>query len=236
MDRMTLARTIDHTILKADATWRDVETLCAQAVAQQFAAVCINPCWVALAADRVRGSAVAVCTVVGFPLGATTPATKAAEAAEAVAHGAREVDMVANLGRLRGGDLEGVAADILAVRRVVPERLVLKVIIESALLSGEEKREAARIAVDCGADFVKTSTGMHAAGGATVADVRLIKEVVGSRARVKASGGIRDTQTALAMLEAGASRIGTSNGVAIVEGLAALNAPATQATPAAQAA
>ncbi|HET7768464.1 MAG TPA: deoxyribose-phosphate aldolase [Chloroflexota bacterium] len=221
MNARRLATKIDHTLLRPEITWREIEQLCVEAQAYQFAAVCVNPCWVALAERMLRESPIAVCTVVGFPLGATTPTVKAREASVAVEHGAREIDMVLNVGRLRGGELGAVGDEIRIVRRALGAGLTLKVILETALLTDEEKRTAARLAVDAGADYVKTSTGMNVAGGATVTDVRLLVEAVGGRAKVKAAGGIRNTAIALAMLEAGADRIGTSAGVAIVDGLSA---------------
>ena len=219
MDRRQLARTIDHTCLKPEATWRDIRGLCEEAAHYRFASVCVNPSWVPLAHRLLRDTPVAVCTVVGFPIGATTTAVKTVEAAEAVRAGAREIDMVLNIGRVRGGELGPVAHEIRDVRRAIGSDVLLKVILETALLADDQKRGAALIAVENGADFVKTSTGMCAAGGATVADVRLLSQAVAGRAQVKAAGGIRDTEAALAMLDAGAARIGTSAGVAILEGL-----------------
>lgn len=222
LDRTTLARLIDHTLLKATATPDDIRRLCQEAVEHRFAAVCINPSWVALAREA-GGEAVAVCTVIGFPLGAATPATKAAEAAEAVSRGADEVDMVINIGALKGGleDLvrDEIGAVVQAVRGAGQGRPALvKVIIETCYLTDEEKTRACRLAVAAGAGFVKTSTGFGT-GGATAADVALMRRAVGPDVGVKASGGIRNLADALAMIEAGATRIGTSAGVAIIREL-----------------
>jgi deoxyribose-phosphate aldolase len=211
-----LARTIDHTVLEADATADRIERLCDEARRHGFAAVCVNPCWVSLCVRLLQGSPVAVCTVVGFPLGANESATKADEARRAIAAGATEVDMVLNLGALKAGDHVAVQADIAAVR-AASAGATLKVILECALLTDAEKADACRLAVDAGADFVKTSTGF-ASGGATVADVMLMRAVVGPQCGVKAAGGIRDRAAALAMLAAGADRLGTSSGVAIMHG------------------
>ncbi len=214
-----LARIIDHTLLKPEATPAQIEQLCVEAVQYRFYAVCVNPCWVTAAAAALRGHAPRVCSVVGFPLGANRSDLKAAEADAAVHDGASEIDMVLNLGRLCGGDFRAVEDDIRAVRRALPSSIVLKVIVEAAALPEALKREAAQLAVVAGADFVKTSTGFHPAGGATVADVALLREVVGERAQVKASGGIRTLAVAREMLAAGAHRLGLSASVAIMEEL-----------------
>ncbi|HEX6964966.1 MAG TPA: deoxyribose-phosphate aldolase [Gemmatimonadaceae bacterium] len=211
-----LADFIDHTFLKPDATGRDIETLCREAAEHRFAAVCVNPVWVPMCVDRLAGSEVKVATVVGFPLGASEPEGKAAEAARAAAHGADEVDMVAAIGQMKSGDWGHVARDIEAVVCAVPGRLV-KVIIESALLSPMQIVQACRVARDAGAHYVKTSTGFSAAGGATVEAVALMRLAVGDALGVKASGGIRDGDTAFRMIAAGATRIGTSSGVAMAE-------------------
>jgi deoxyribose-phosphate aldolase len=215
-----LARAIDHTVLKAEATETEIRRLCHEAAEYEFAAVCVNPCWVPLAAKLLAGQPVAVAAVCGFPLGANTSAVKAAEAAQIVEDGGREVDMVINLGLLRSGEYGAVERDIAAVRRVLPRGVLLKAILETAALTAEQKSIAAQMALAGGADFLKTSTGFHAAGGATLDDVRLLHSLAAGRALVKASGGIRDTKTALAMLDAGASRLGTSAGVALMAGLA----------------
>ncbi len=221
-----VARTIDHTALKPDTTRAQIERLCAEAQEYGFAAVCVNPTWVTLAAQLLHGSPVKVCTVIGFPLGATLTTVKAYEAREAILAGAQELDMVINIGRLKDGEDEFVVDDIAAVvasARTTTSDLnrppaLVKVIIETALLSDEEKRRACLAAKQAGADFVKTSTGF-AGGGATVADVRLMREVVGPEMGVKAAGGIRTAADALAMLDAGANRIGASAGVQIIQDL-----------------
>jgi len=211
-----LAKYLDHTLLKADATPEQIAVLCTEAKQYGFASVCIHSCHVPLAAAQLEGSSVAVCTVVGFPLGAMQTASKAFEAKTAIAEGADEVDMVLNIGWLKAGESEWVKNDISRVKEACGDKL-LKVILETALLDQEEIVLACRLAMEAGADFVKTSTGFSA-GGATVEDVRLMKQTVGERMQVKASGGIRDTETARTMIEAGASRLGVSAGVAIVEG------------------
>jgi deoxyribose-phosphate aldolase len=211
-----LAGLIDHTLLRADATGVDVERLCREARDVRFAAVCVNPVWVALAARSLRGSAVRVCTVVSFPLGGGTTAAKVFEAREALARGASEVDMVINLGALKAGALDDVRSDVAAVVDACRRGgAIVKAIIETALLTDEEKATASRLAMEAGAAFVKTSTGF-AARGATAADVALIRQAAGPAIGIKAAGGIRDLAAVRAMLEAGATRIGTSAGVQIV--------------------
>jgi deoxyribose-phosphate aldolase len=204
---------VDHTLLKAEATRADIVRLCAEAREHRFAAVCVNPAWAELCARELAGTRVAVATVCGFPLGATTSRAKAAEAADVVARGASEVDMVAAIGHIKGGEWTYVEDDIRAVVEAARGALV-KVIIESAVLSPTEIVKASAIAKEADAQFVKTSTGFHAAGGATVDAVRLMRYAVGDDLGVKAAGGVRDCATALAMIAAGASRIGTSSGVA----------------------
>lgn len=211
---MKLNKTIDHTILQADATKDLVIKTIDEAKAYDTASICLEPCWVELAAERLKGSDVKVCTVIGFPLGATTSATKAFEAKEAVANGADEVDMVLNIGALKSGDEEMVLKDMKAVREAVPSAVV-KVIIETCLLTEQEKKTACRLAKQARLDFVKTSTGFST-GGATTADVKLMREAVGEEMGVKASGGIRTKETAEAMIEAGATRIGASKTAAIL--------------------
>ncbi len=216
-DARAVARLIDHTLLKPEATPDQVRALCADARRHGFAAVCVNPVRVALAARELAGSAVAVASVAGFPLGASLPEVKSSEAARAIADGAREVDMVMDIGALKAGELVAVEADVRAVAdacRVTGA--LLKVIIEAALLTDEEKVRACAVARLAGAHFVKTSTGFGP-GGASVADVALMRRTVGNGVGVKAAGGIRDWATARAMIAAGASRIGTSNGVKIVD-------------------
>jgi len=213
----TLAACIDHTLLKAEATAEEVGVLCGEALRHGFASVCVNPRFVPFCAQQLQDSAVQVCTVVGFPLGATDTEIKALEARRCVSLGATEVDMVIPIGALKGGAHAAVFRDVAAVRRETMGLALLKVIIECALLDDAQKELACRIAADAGADFVKTSTGF-AGGGATVADIELMRRVVGGRLGVKASGGIRDRATAEAMLAVGANRLGTSSGVAIVTG------------------
>jgi deoxyribose-phosphate aldolase len=211
-----MAQYIDHTLLKPDATLDALAKLSAEAISYGFKAVCINSTNVAYIAGKLQGSNVAVCTVVGFPLGAMQTRAKAFEAENAVAEGAAELDMVLNIGALKSAELKTVEADIQAVRKAAESPIVLKVIIETGLLTPEEKINACEIAKNAGADFVKTSTGFSG-GGATVEDVALMREVVGQKMGVKASGGIKDWSTAVAMIKAGANRIGTSSGIVIVE-------------------
>ncbi len=211
---MDIAKYIDHTLLAADADKERIEKLCREAAENHFASVCVNSCWVKTAAALLKGSDVKVCTVVGFPLGAMDTEAKAYEAETAVRNGADEIDMVINIGWLKSGMKDAVLDDIKAVRKA-SEGKILKVIIETCLLSDEEKVEACVLSEKAGADFVKTSTGFSK-GGATVADVALMKKTVGDRLRVKASGGVRDYKSALAMIEAGADRIGASAGIQIV--------------------
>jgi len=207
---------VDHTLLKPEATRADILKLCAEARRHRFAAVCVNPVWVDVCARELVGTDVAVASVCGFPLGATTSRAKATEAAEAVARGAAEVDMVAALGHMRGGEWGYVEEDVRAVVEAARGALV-KVIIESAVLAPEDIVRASAVAQLAGAHFVKTSTGFHPAGGATTDAVRLMRLTVGDDLGVKAAGGVRDCTTALAMIAAGASRIGTSSGVAFVD-------------------
>lgn len=211
---MRLNKMIDHTILNPDATKDEVIRVIDEAKAHEFASVCLEPCWVSLAAERLADSPVKVCTVIGFPLGANTKTVKAFEAKEAVANGAEEVDMVLNIGALKSGNYDLVLEDMKAVREAAKEAVV-KVILETCLLTDEEKKKACALAKEAGLDFVKTSTGFSTAG-ATTADVKLMREVVGDKMGVKASGGIRDRETAEAMIAAGASRIGASKSIAIV--------------------
>jgi deoxyribose-phosphate aldolase len=212
-----IARLIDHTLLKADATRQQIEALCAEARQHGFATVCVNPVWVALCAERLRGSETRVCTVAGFPLGATPAEVKAYETARVIADGACEVDMVINVGALKSRDYRVVERDIHGVADTCRRGgAVSKVIIEAALLSDDEKVQACVIAKAAGADFVKTSTGFGP-GGATAADVALMRRVVGPEMGVKAAGGVRDLKSAQAMIEAGADRIGASVGVKIVQ-------------------
>jgi deoxyribose-phosphate aldolase len=212
-----IARLIDHTLLKPDATRDQIDQLCAEAREHAFATVCVNPAWVRLCAERLRGSETRVCTVAGFPLGATTAAAKAYEAEMAVSEGAAEVDMVMNVGALKSRDYRLVERDIAGVVAACRRGGALcKVIIEAALLTDDEKVKACVIAKAACADFVKTSTGFGP-GGATAADVALMRQVVGREMGVKAAGGVRDLKAARAMIEAGADRIGASVGVKIVQ-------------------
>jgi len=211
---LSINRYIDHTLLKPEATEAQIVELCREAVRYQFASVCINPCYIAVAARELRGSGVKTGTVIGFPLGATTREVKVFEAEQAMRNGAEELDMVMNIGALKAGLREAVAGEIRAVVEAARGKALVKVIIECCLLTEEEKIAACQIVQEAGANFVKTSTGF-ASGGATVKDVRLIRQTVGPDMGIKASGGIRDYRTALAMIEAGANRIGTSSGVAI---------------------
>lgn len=211
------ASLVDHTLLKPEASESDIKKLCSEAAQYGFASVCVNPSWVKKAAEFLRGTNVPVCTVIGFPLGATLPDVKAFEARRVIFNGAREVDMVINIGALKSGDDCAVEDDIRAVASAAHENGVLcKVIIETALLTDDEKVRACRASKNAGADFVKTSTGF-AKGGATVEDVALMRRVVGANLGVKASGGVKGIEDARAMFEAGATRIGASVGVKIAQ-------------------
>ena len=213
---MSIASMIDHTLLKQDATGEQIDRLCAEAAEYHFASVCVNPYYVVRCVKNLKGTGVKVCTVVGFPLGATTMETKVFETLQAVASGAEEIDMVINVCALKSGHIRGVEQEIQAMAAAVEGKAILKVIIETCLLTDEEKVLACQIAKRCGADFVKTYTGFST-GGATVEDVALMRRTVGPEMGVKASGGIRDYAKAKAMIDAGASRIGASAGIAIVE-------------------
>lgn len=213
---MKYEKYFDHTILKPEASREAVIKICKEALEHDFASVCVNQYRTALAAEQLKGSDVMVCTVVGFPLGAVSTAVKEFETKQAIADGAQEIDMVINVGALKDGDYDYVREDIRALKKVCGDKVHLKVIIETCLLTDEEKVKACELAVEAGADFVKTSTGFSA-GGATAEDVALMKKAVGNRAGVKASGGIRDKETAQRMIEAGADRLGTSATVKIVE-------------------
>ncbi len=218
IDRRTLAGFIDHTLLRPDATGKDVLRVCDEAVSFGFAAVCINPVFVPLVADRLKETGVNTCTVVGFPLGANATETKVKEAVLAVTRGAREIDMVLQVGLLKEGKYEAVGRDIEEVVRNVREvnpGTVVKVIIETCLLTDEEKIRACKLAEAAGANYVKTSTGFSA-GGATLPDVVLMRGAVGPKLGVKASGGIRSLRQTIDFIRAGAGRIGTSSGVSIL--------------------
>jgi deoxyribose-phosphate aldolase len=206
---------IDHTLLKPEATSSQIIQICTEAKKYEFASVCVNPYYASLVAGQLKGSKVKTCVVTGFPLGATSKEVKAFETETAVKAGAEEIDMVINIGALKSQDYMVVEEDIKAVKSAAGKASV-KVIIETCLLTDEEKIKACTIALDAGADFVKTSTGFST-GGATIEDVALMRKTVGDKTGVKASGGIRDYKTCMAMIEAGATRIGTSSGIKIVE-------------------
>ena len=213
---MKLNKYIDHTLLKADASQEQIETLIEEAKKYDFASVCVNPTWVNFAAQALKATDVKVCTVIGFPMGANTPELKAFETSDAIQNGANEIDMVINIGALKSRNFDLVERDILAVVEAAKGTLV-KVIIETCLLTDDEKVRACQLAQKAGADFVKTSTGFST-GGATVEDVALMRKTVGPDMGVKASGGARSYEDALAFIKAGATRIGASSGVAIMEG------------------
>lgn len=219
VDRTAVARMIDHTLLAPEATSERVWALCAEAVQLGVGAVCVSPDKVALAAGELRGSDVAVASVVGFPSGAHQAEVKAAEAAAAIADGADELDMVVPLGAVVAGEWDVVFAHVSAVRGAAAAAALLKVIVESAALDDDHIDQVCRVAVDAGADYVKTSTGFHPSGGASVGAVRRMRAAVGWDVGVKASGGIRDAATTLAMIEAGATRIGASSSAAILDGI-----------------
>lgn len=212
-----LAKTCDHTVLKPDTTKKTIEKFCKEAVQWGFASVCINPTNVKYAAGLLKGTDVKVCTVIGFPLGANTPFVKAAEVRDAIANGAQEVDMVINIGALKDGDYDLVSRDIKAVVDAAAGQALVKVIIETCLLTDQEKIKACLLAKSAGADFVKTSTGMST-GGATVEDISLMRKTVGPEMGVKASTGVNDREIALKLIRAGATRLGTSKGVLIQTG------------------
>jgi deoxyribose-phosphate aldolase len=226
---LNLASMIDHTLLKPDATQEQIAQLCFEARKHGFASVCINPTWVELCAKLLEGSSVKVCTVIGFPLGATSPEVKAFETQVALGHGATEIDMVINVGALKARDLELVAKDIRGVVTAAHAAgAIVKVIIEAILLTDEEKTIACLLSKEAGADYVKTSTGF-ASGGATVHDVALMRRVVGPEMGVKAAGGVRTYEDAENMIKAGATRIGASAGVKIIQGPSVEPAPAAPA-------
>lgn len=212
---MEYNRLIDHTLLKPDATKKEIEKLCQEAKEHDFASVCINPCWIKFCADYLKNTRVNVCTVIGFPLGATSTTAKLEEIKEAIKDGATELDMVINIGKLKDGEYDYVEHEIHALKEACG-KLVLKVIIETCLLTDEEKVKACELAKKAGADFVKTSTGFSK-GGATVHDVALMRKTVGPEMGVKASGGVRNKEVMLEMVKAGATRIGTSHGLELVD-------------------
>lgn len=214
---MNYAKLIDHTALKPDTKKEVIVTLCEEAKQHDFASVCVNPTWVETAAELLKGTDVKVCTVIGFPLGANTPETKAFETTDAIVKGATEVDMVINIGALKDKNDALVERDVRAVVEAAKGKALVKVIIETCLLTEEEKVRACELSVKAGTDFVKTSTGFST-GGATVEDITLMRKTVGPNIGVKASGGVRDEAGMDAMIEAGATRIGTSSGVALISG------------------
>lgn len=217
MNKAQIAKMIDHTILKAEATESEIIKLCKEAIHYNFASVCVNPSMVPVAAKELKGTHVKVCTVIGFPLGATTTEVKAFETKDVIEKGATEVDMVINVGKLKERNLEYVKNDIKAVVEAAKGKAFTKVIIETCLLTEEEKIIACRLSKEAGSDFVKTSTGFST-GGATVEDIKLMRETVGPEMGVKASGGVRSKKDALAMIENGATRIGASASISICEG------------------
>ncbi|ERK31961.1 deoxyribose-phosphate aldolase [Clostridium intestinale] len=217
MNKNELSKFIDHTVLKAETSEKAVEKVCKEALEYKFASVCINPCNVKLASKLLEGSEVKVCTVIGFPLGANTSKVKAFETEDAILNGAHEVDMVINIGKLKDKDYDYVREDIKAVVNVAKGKALTKVIIETCLLTDEEKVKACELAKEAGADFVKTSTGFST-GGATPADIKIMRETVGPDMGVKASGGVRNIDDAEAVIKNGATRIGASSSIDIVEG------------------
>jgi deoxyribose-phosphate aldolase len=212
-----IAVMIDHTLLKADGTHMDIIKLCEEAKLYNFATVCVNPYWVPLAVQELKGSKVGVTTVIGFPLGASSSFIKGAEARDSIASGATEIDMVLNVGAMRSGDFQAVEQDIREVAQACHGKAILKVIIETCYLTDAEKQQAAQLCKSAGADFVKTSTGFGPTG-ATIEDIQLIRQTVGDSMGIKASGGVRDLSFALQLIEAGATRLGTSSGIALVTG------------------
>ena len=215
---MNLNKLIDHTALKADTNKAQIEQLCQEAKQYDFMSVCVNPTWVAYASELLQGSDVKVCTVIGFPLGANTPEVKAFETTQAIEQGAHEVDMVINVGAAKDANWDLVLRDIQAVVKAAKGQALVKVIEETCLLTKDEIVKVSQLAKEAGADFVKTSTGFST-GGATVEDIRLMRETVGPEMGVKASGGVSTTAEAIAMVEAGATRIGASKGIQIVTGV-----------------
>lgn len=213
---MDINNYIDHTLLKSDATREEIEDICDEAMAYKFKAVCVNSSWTSLVFEKLKYVDVEVCTVVGFPLGAMSKEAKIFEAKDAIKNGASEIDMVLNIGKLKDKEYEYVEDEIRKVKEVIGKDTILKVIIETSLLDDEEKKIACEIIENAGADFVKTSTGFSTSG-AKVEDIKLIREVVKDRLKIKASGGIKTYEEAVEMINAGANRIGTSNGVKIIK-------------------
>lgn len=213
---MDINNYIDHTLLKSDASREEIEDICDEAMAYKFKAVCVNSSWTSLVFEKLKYVDVEVCTVVGFPLGAMSKEAKIFEAKDAIKNGASEIDMVLNIGKLKDKEYEYVEDEIRKVKEVIGKDTILKVIIETSLLDDEEKKIACEIIENAGADFVKTSTGFSTSG-AKVEDIKLIREVVKDRLKIKASGGIKTYEEAVEMINAGADRIGTSNGVKIIK-------------------
>ena len=211
-----IAHMIDHTLLSAGTTKEQIVRLCEEAKQYGFASVCVNPVYVPEAVKMLDNSDVKVCTVIGFPLGASTTRVKVFEVEDAIENGAEEVDMVIPVGAVKSGDWEAVSQDVSSVVKAAAKKAIVKVIIETCLLSDDEKKKLCLICKDAGADYVKTSTGFST-GGATIEDITLMRQAVGSKMGVKASGGIKDAEFAQALIQAGATRIGTSSGIAIVE-------------------
>ena len=216
LNPQAIAACIDHTVLKAQASIADVKKICDEAKEFHFASVCVNPCYIHYVAEQLKGSGVTPCCVIGFPLGACTPETKSFEAADAVKNGAKEVDMVINIGAIKSDDWKLVECDIAGVVDAVHGEAIVKVILETCLLTDDEKKRACSVSKSAGANFVKTSTGFST-GGATEEDVRLMRKTVGSEVGVKASGGIKTYADAVRMIRAGANRLGTSSGTAIAK-------------------
>ena len=213
---MKLSKYIDHTLLKPDAKQIEIEKLCEEAKKYDFASVCINPCWVKLAKKMLKGTTIKVCTVIGFPLGQNSTLIKAAETKNAIEEGADEIDMVINISWVKDRKAKDIECEIALLKKICGKKHILKVIIETCLLTNEDKVFACELAVASGADYVKTSTGFST-GGATVADVKLMKKVVGKKAKVKASGGIKTPQQFKEMIKEGAERIGTSKGCELIK-------------------
>lgn len=218
ISKESISKIIDHTVLKPEAAEESVRKICKEAIENNFASVCVNPCHVPLVSELLKGSNVKVCTVIGFPLGANTPKVKAFETEDAIANGAEEVDMVINIGKLKDKNYDYVLEDIKAVVNAAKGKALTKVIIEACLLDSEEKVIVSKLAKEAGAEFVKTSTGFST-GGATAEDVKLMRKTVGEDMGVKASGGIRTSEDAVKMVNSGASRIGVSASIQIIEGL-----------------
>jgi deoxyribose-phosphate aldolase len=217
MNPEQIAAMIDHTLLKADSTDQDIIKVCDEAKQYKFATVCVNPYWVPLASQELAGSGVGITTVIGFPLGSSSTLVKSTEAQDAITNGATEIDMVLNVGAMKSGNIEAVEKDIHEVALVCKGKAILKVIIETCYLTDDEKKLAAELCKTAGADFVKTSTGFGPCG-ATINDIQLIRKAVGNEMGIKASGGVRDLPFALQLIDAGATRLGTSSGIALVTG------------------